>query len=738
MDPARQFSYGPPPERPKSGDDNNDQFRQHHLQPNRLHQPLPTAFQPQPQAPQAPLQPSQQHHRPFYQQYPYYTAHQPSSSSDTQSSARTSMSHMSPPYSVPSGLSQGPPPVSSMPAPPSQQTMPYSMAQHDIFSPYHLQDQPPLPIETPPARSGALHHKIRASEPTQEEFVEHLKSLTHKAAGVPLLQLAHKIKMLETSNPNIESDPIFKTLNNAKDIKQERHHQLFGMAWVQSMCEASPTAVVPRNRVYARYVSSCANNNLNPLTPASFGKIIRILHPNLKTRRLGMRGKSKYHYCGIKLLDDQSSDNSASSDSSPAGSESPHSLNPQTPTYSNSPSVSGGGTPIDSGVVREAFVTTNFKYFPNLFTIIDQSMGPDWMVQPFTLPSIHDYLPKDSDVDYDVAETLHSLYRVHCMSIFETVRYMQVEKLLSLFAPFCAILTTPVFRLFTSESTLQWVKASDLAMYRAILKMLTRLQLESVPGEILTPLREILKSFVNKLSSALSVKFPDHFVQMKVTTARQFISMVRRFVRCVEYGSAASRVLCSQTERTLMLNDWLRVDTYGIILREVPCASEHSQLFDELFNDRIIKLFEKESSQANDLKASGLAPYAAFLLELPSKFPNTSPWLFSLVCSNLLTTCLREMSLAGGQSFGSWWVFRCWADEYVSWFFELGGYLADELQAEPESKIEEEMPQSDFGSANSSWAFEPVTTESARSSSYVDLLDRPNGENKSYSESEWF
>lgn len=243
---------------------------------------------------------------------------------------------------------------------------------------------------------------------------------------------------------------------------------------------------------------------------------------------------------------------------------------------------------------------------------------------------------------------------------------------------------------------------------------------------------------MNKLSSALLVKFPDHFVQMKVTTARQFISMVRRFVRCVEYGSAASRVLSSQTERTLMLNDWLRVDTYGIILREVPCALEHLQLFDELFNDRIIKLFEKESSQANDLKASGLAPYAAFLLELPSKFPDANPWLFLLVCSNLLTTCLREMSLAGGQSFGSWWVFRCWADEYVSWFFELGGYLADELQAEPESKIEEEMPPSDFGSANTSWAFEPVTTESARSSSYVDLLDRPNGDNKSYSESEWF
>lgn len=564
--------------------------------------------------------------------------------------------------------------------------------------------------------------------------------LTTRAAGIPLSQLAHKIKMLESGNPNIDTDPLFKTLNNAKDIKQERHHQLYGMAWVQSMCESSPTAVVPRNRVYARYVLLCANNNLNPLTPASFGKIIRILHPNLKTRRLGMRGKSKYHYCGIKLLDDHSLDNSGLSASSPAGSESPQSGNPQTPTYSRSPSIpSGRGTPIHSAAVREAFVVNGFKYIPNLFSLIDQSMGPEWMAQPFTLPPIHDYLPKDLDVDYDIAETLHSLYRVHCMSIFEILRYMQVEKMLSLFAPFFAVLTTPVFRLFTAESTLEWVKASDLAMYRAMLKMLTRLQLESVPDEIMAPLKLIVKEFVNKLSTTLQSKFPQNFVQMKLTTARQFISMVRRFVRCVENGTSASKVLSNQTERSLMLNDWLRVDTFEILLREVPCATENMDLFNEIFNDRIIKLFEEESPQANSLKASGLAPYAAFLLELPAKFPDTTPWLFQLVCSNLLTTCLREMSLAGGQSFGSWWVFRCCADEYVNWFFELGGYLADELESSmPQNPEEEELPTQDLESTSASWAFEPVVTESLRSSSFVDLLDRPNGDSKSYSETEWF
>lgn len=40
------------------------------------------------------------------------------------------------------------------------------------------------------------------------------------------------------------------------------------------------------------------------LNPASFGKLVRVLHPGLKTRRLGQRGESKYHYVGFSLKED--------------------------------------------------------------------------------------------------------------------------------------------------------------------------------------------------------------------------------------------------------------------------------------------------------------------------------------------------------------------------------------------------------------------------------------------------
>lgn len=62
---------------------------------------------------------------------------------------------------------------------------------------------------------------------------------------------------------------------------------------------------VPRGRVYANYVSRCGTERVTVLNPASFGKLVRVLFPGLKTRRLGVRGESKYHYVNFSLKDDQ-------------------------------------------------------------------------------------------------------------------------------------------------------------------------------------------------------------------------------------------------------------------------------------------------------------------------------------------------------------------------------------------------------------------------------------------------
>ena len=63
---------------------------------------------------------------------------------------------------------------------------------------------------------------------------------------------------------------------------------------------------VPRNRVFSHYATRCGNERVPPLNPASFGKLVRIIFPGITTRRLGVRGESKYHYVELSLtIEDQ-------------------------------------------------------------------------------------------------------------------------------------------------------------------------------------------------------------------------------------------------------------------------------------------------------------------------------------------------------------------------------------------------------------------------------------------------
>jgi regulatory factor X len=61
---------------------------------------------------------------------------------------------------------------------------------------------------------------------------------------------------------------------------------------------------VPRTRVHTQYALRCAKFHLQPLNPASFGKLVRVIFPDIQTRRLGVRGESKYHYVDLSLKDD--------------------------------------------------------------------------------------------------------------------------------------------------------------------------------------------------------------------------------------------------------------------------------------------------------------------------------------------------------------------------------------------------------------------------------------------------
>lgn len=71
--------------------------------------------------------------------------------------------------------------------------------------------------------------------------------------------------------------------------------------WLLDNYETAEGVSLPRSTLYNHYLRHCSDNKLDPVNAASFGKLIRSVFVGLRTRRLGTRGNSKYHYYGIRL-----------------------------------------------------------------------------------------------------------------------------------------------------------------------------------------------------------------------------------------------------------------------------------------------------------------------------------------------------------------------------------------------------------------------------------------------------
>lgn len=69
--------------------------------------------------------------------------------------------------------------------------------------------------------------------------------------------------------------------------------------WLMKLYEPHETNSIPRSMVYESYLRGASEQSIEAVNAATFGKIIRAVFPTLRTRRLGTRGNSKYHYYGI-------------------------------------------------------------------------------------------------------------------------------------------------------------------------------------------------------------------------------------------------------------------------------------------------------------------------------------------------------------------------------------------------------------------------------------------------------
>ena len=491
------------------------------------------------------------------------------------------------------------------------------------------------------------------------------------------------------------------------------------------------------------------------MNPASFGKLVRIIFPGIQTRRLGVRGESKYHYVNLTLIEDPRTVNgnqtgpqiaSGSGDrGTPVDPDASfqYVLDRPSPYLAYSYTFDRNSTriPTDSAtfpqqensfgqshVDANANPASRAQLFVEPFPSRSSAdKGPALMYRhslkfssdeqallsdaPLTLPSIEQYLPLGTDKD--LADALSALYRTHCTSLVDAVRYVKEKQFTKLLGSFNGTMTVPVSRLFGQASLAPWIRECDRVMYQQIIRFVSHLALQVMPVMVFSMLRTISMNLCDHIQRNFR-QYPHHVMEAKLEMATIFCSLIRRMLRVNETAHAAANLLMNDDMRLMMWQDWVRSVRPKSVVESSLSRCGHEEAYSILTAEMRYLLAPlppcealeqgtefAESSLLDSTKGEWLSHtypsadqvmerWTLFLKSLPSRFPNAPTRTLLHCIESVGNASLRDVTVSVAQSFGAWWTTKVWIDEIMLWMAEMGGFLdSNESRRASESRYED-------------------------------------------------
>ena len=329
--------------------------------------------------------------------------------------------------------------------------------------------------------------------------------------------------------------------------------------------------------------------------------------------------------------------------------------------------------------------------------------------EPVNLPPIHSYLP--TKTDQDTAEALFALYRTHCTSLIDSIRFCKEKQFFRLYTSFHGTLTVPVQKLFTHPNLAPWIGQCDLVMYRTMVRFVSRLTLQAAPVVVINILSNISANLHAHISKTFSTQ-PVHVLDAKLRPATVFAGLLHRLIRVNQSAHAAANLLTIDQNREQMWREWSTMvnpkrvmeaelpdcgydETYRILTTEMRSLLEPLQTPDDPYGFQAYN-FEENGSFAQFLQAQTMQPgsrsgtsaistenvldrWSAFITSLPSRFPNAPTRTLLHCISAVGSGALRDITIMNGASYGHWWVLKIFVDEMALWMAEMGGFLEPTL-----------------------------------------------------------
>ncbi|XP_027523930.1 DNA-binding protein RFX2 isoform X3 [Corapipo altera] len=454
------------------------------------------------------------------------------------------------------------------------------------------------------------------------------------------------------------------------------------LQWLLDNYETAEGVSLPRSSLYNHYLRHCQEHKLDPVNAASFGKLIRSVFMGLRTRRLGTRGNSKYHYYGIRLKPESPLNRLQEDAQYMAMRQQPIHQKQRYRAAQKMDGMAESGSNSNPHTTPEQSVAAQSQHHQQFIDVTH-------VFPEFPAPDLGNVLLQEGFTLNDV-KTLQILYRRHCEATLDVVMNLQFHYIEKLWQSFWSPKAPPsdgptalpsseeepegtlpkdkLITLCKYEPILKWMRSCDHILYQALVEILIPDVLRPVPSTLTQAIRNFAKSLEGWLMNAMS-EFPPQVVQTKVGVVSAFAQTLRRYTSLNHLAQAARAVLQNTSQINQMLSDLNRVDFANVQEQASWVCQCEEGMVQKLEQDFKLTLQQQSSL---DQWASWLDNVVTQVLkhhEGSPSFPKAARQ-FLLKWSFYSSMVIRDLTLRSAASFGSFHLIRLLYDEYMFYLVE--------------------------------------------------------------------
>lgn len=450
---------------------------------------------------------------------------------------------------------------------------------------------------------------------------------------------------------------------------------------------------VPRCLMYEIYVETCGQSAQNQVNPATFGKLVRLVFPDLGTRRLGTRGSARYHYDGIYI---KKSSFFYSHYCYLLGKKSCHSGD----------AVAFGKSTDFNTVIKQEEICENHS------PIKTERMGSP--VSPFRrCPFWEQELANKYSCKLVIF--LADEYCNYCQDILQNVRNKELEKVEELITSFWKSLQQDTVMLMSLPDVRQLFGCYDKQLFKGLEDTLLPDFLEDVSIQYLKSVRLFSKRFKLWLLSALE-GFPAILQISKLKEVTRFVKRLRRKTYLSNMAKTMKVVLKNNRRVGLLKSDLRAIISEGTLDISKKVLADDSGHEEDLERHTemkclgcLISLLETSTDLAELLNC--VSSSLQELVFQPSKSKEEFVKLassFQLRWNFLLTAVSKAMTLSHRDSFGAWHLFHLLLLEYVIHILE--SFVEEEEEEEDLGSLQDLLSDEQFLTQPDQALFHPLDT----------------------------